>query len=87
MKVKDALSRSGTAVDDHAVAGLAQLVLPRQAIRKVEGSTQQSRVRVGRVRKRGDVLHWDDEQMRRGLGVGVFDREQAIRFCHDVRGE
>ena len=87
MQVKDALSCSGTAVDDHAVAALAQLVLPRQSIRKVKGSAQQGCVRVGCVCKRGDVLYWNDQYMRRGLGVNVFYREQAVCFCDNVRGE
>lgn len=44
-------------------------------------------IRLGELRGRGDVLLRDDDDVNRGDGVDVAEREDGVRFSDDLRIE
>ena len=73
-----------TTIDDEPVASL-QLILPRKTIGKLHDSTHQQCMRLGELRKGWNMLGGNQEKMRWGLRVNIFQREQPFSLCHNIR--
>ena len=84
MEVKHALPCPGTTVDDDTVAGLVQLVLPRQAIGKVQCVAHQIRVRFRRLGQGRNMFGGDDKQMGGRLRIDILNGKQPFGFSDDV---
>lgn len=72
------------AVNDDAEAGGRELIRSREAVGKVQSVPHERGMGLGGVNKRWDVLCRDNEDVRGGLRVDVFEREEAVRFCNNL---
>lgn len=84
MEMPHRLTSLRAAVNDDAEAGGGELIRPREAVGKVQRVPHERGMGLGGVSKRGNVLCRDNEDVRGGLRVDVFEREEAVCFCNNL---